>query len=141
MGHEYCQAGQRVSTRPSGAWENRGVRRPLSTVLGIGLLSAAAYAVWRAAERRRAEGGLAWQARPFPWPPEPRERAPRGAAAGPWVDPDDDGECPATHPVKGKLASGIFHLPGDASYARTRPDRCYRSEEDAIGDGLRRAQR
>ena len=36
-----------------------------------------------------------------------------------------DGACPATHPVKAKLTSKIFHLPGMASYERTNADRCY----------------
>jgi hypothetical protein len=39
--------------------------------------------------------------------------------------------------VKAKLASGIFHVPGGANYARTRADRCYASTEAAEADGLR----
>jgi hypothetical protein len=39
--------------------------------------------------------------------------------------------------VKAKLASGIFHVPGGANYARTRPDRCYVSPQAAEADGLR----
>jgi hypothetical protein len=57
-----------------------------------------------------------------------------------WVDPDGN-ICPATHPVKGKLSSGIFHLPGMAAYERTSPDRCYRDDEAAEAEGLRRAKR
>jgi len=57
-----------------------------------------------------------------------------------WVDPDG-GVCPTTHPVKAKLRSAIFHLPGMAAYARTVPDRCYSDEEAAAGDGLRKAAR
>lgn len=58
----------------------------------------------------------------------------------PWVDPTD-GVCPTTHPVKGKLASKIFHLPGMLNYARTSPDRCYRDAAAAEADGLRQAKR
>ncbi len=57
-----------------------------------------------------------------------------------WVEPVD-GECPPSHPVKAKLASGIYHVPGGLSYARTRPDRCYRDAEAAEADGLRAARR
>ena len=49
--------------------------------------------------------------------------------------------CPTTHPVKAKLASKIFHLPGRLSYARTKPDRCYRDSDTAEADGLRPAKR
>ena len=57
-----------------------------------------------------------------------------------WVEPVD-GACPATHPVKGKPGSGIFHMPGGLFYDRTVPDRCYRSAEAAEADGLRPAKR
>lgn len=57
-----------------------------------------------------------------------------------WVEPVD-GACPATHPVKGKPGSGIFHLPGGLFYDRTVPDRCYQSAEAAEADGLRPAKR
>ena len=72
-----------------------------------------------------------WEAQPFPFPPQPaiddvtlgrRRRV---------------GRCPAHHPVKAKLASGIFHVPGGANYARTQADRCYLSAEAAEADGLR----
>ncbi|MGI9033034.1 MAG: hypothetical protein ACR2HY_05025 [Acidimicrobiales bacterium] len=57
-----------------------------------------------------------------------------------WVEPEG-GACPTSHPVKAKLRSGIFHLPGMAAYARTSPDRCYRDEAAAAADGLRKAAR
>jgi hypothetical protein len=57
-----------------------------------------------------------------------------------WVDAVN-GECPPTHPVKAKLSSGIFHVPGGAMYARTKPDRCYRDAGAAEADGLRPAKR
>jgi hypothetical protein len=57
-----------------------------------------------------------------------------------WATPVD-GECPDGFPIKAKLSSGIFHLPGMAAYGRTHPDRCYASMEDALLDGLRAAKR
>jgi hypothetical protein len=59
---------------------------------------------------------------------------------GSWVEPVDGG-CPDGFPVKAKLSSGIFHVPGGLAYERTRPDRCYRSAADAEADGLRAAKR
>ena len=61
-------------------------------------------------------------------------------AAVAWVEPRQ-GVCPATHPVKAKLSSGRFHLPGMAFYDRTRPDRCYADEASAVRDGLTRSKR
>ncbi len=52
-----------------------------------------------------------------------------------------DGTCPEGFPVKAKLKSGIFHLPGMLAYDRTSPDRCYPSAEAAEADGLRAAKR
>jgi len=63
------------------------------------------------------------------------------AASTPWVDPAADGTCPGTHPVKAKLASKIFHVPGGFNYPRTRPDRCYIDAAAAEADGLRPAKR
>lgn len=57
-----------------------------------------------------------------------------------WVEPDG-GVCPVSHPVKAKLRSAVFHLPGMVAYARTTPDRCYRDEAAALADGLRKATR
>ena len=51
------------------------------------------------------------------------------------------GPPPASHPVKAKLGSGIYHLPGMMNYDRTKPDRYYRSAADAEADGLRAAKR
>lgn len=62
------------------------------------------------------------------------------AAVAPWVDPVE-GVCPTTHPVKAKLASRLFHLPGMFAYARTRPDRCYVDAAAATADGFIQAKR
>ena len=58
-----------------------------------------------------------------------------------WTDPGDDGICPASHPVKAKLSSKVFHLPGMANYERTKADRCYPDAGTAEADGLRQAKR
>ena len=108
----------------------------LRRVLGVGLLAGAAYAVWRAIEANRTDRDLGWQAQPFPFPPQPR-----AADASEWVPPLDDGACPASHPVKAKLSSGIFHEPGGLNYDRTHPDRCYRDADTAAADGLRPSKR
>jgi len=49
--------------------------------------------------------------------------------------------CPTSHPVKAKLASRLYHLPGMSAYARTKPDRCYPDETSAQADGLVKARR
>jgi hypothetical protein len=75
----------------------------------------------------------------------PARKSPTGKAEEPpgertWVTASD-GVCPQTHPVKAKLSSKIFHLPGARNYSRTQADRCYPDEESAVADGFRRAQR
>jgi hypothetical protein len=114
------------------------MRKATKRMLGLGVLAAAGYAVWRAFDARRVDTGVTWQPQPFPYPPVPRDSGLADEAAT-WVEPDA-GVCPATHPVKAKLTSGIFHAPGGASYERTQPDRCYLSSEDAEADGLRAAK-
>ena len=78
-------------------------------------------------------------------PPKPvpaRTTAPRPGAAEPdFVDAGSDGSCPLTHPIKGKLTSGIYHQPGGFAYDRTHADRCYRNAGAAESDGLRAAKR
>jgi hypothetical protein len=54
--------------------------------------------------------------------------------------------CPATHPIKGNFTtySGercIYHVPGGRFYDKTKPERCYASEEEATRDGCRRSRR
>ncbi len=66
---------------------------------------------------------------------------PEASTEVPWVEPDDEGECPVSHPVKAKLGSGVFHLPGMANYERTKADRCYPDADAAEADDLRQAQR
>jgi hypothetical protein len=52
-----------------------------------------------------------------------------------------DGTCPPGYPIKAKVASHVYHVPGGSSYARTTPDRCYASGADAEADGFRAAKR
>lgn len=113
--------------------------RALRRVVGLGVVAAGAYAVWRAIDRNRRLNDTGWEAQPFPFPPQPRAPAPAGLD-GSWVEPVERA-CPTSHPIKAKLGSGIFHEPGGASYERTAPDRCYRDAMAAEADGLRRAQR
>jgi hypothetical protein len=115
-----------------------------------GVLAGVAYAVWRAVRSRipaPATDATAWESAPFPFPPVPRPPvtgtdAPPAPppATEPWVEADN-GTCPTSHPVKGKLSSGIFHVPGGQNYGRTHADRCYVDERAAEADGLRRSQR
>lgn len=62
------------------------------------------------------------------------------AALPAFVSPDG-GVCPTTHPVKAKLASRLFHLPGMFAYDRTRADRCYLDAPAAMADGFTQAKR
>jgi hypothetical protein len=69
--------------------------------------------------------------------------AKKAAASTPppaWVEAAD-GTCPPTHPVKAKLASKLFHLPGMFAYPRTKPDRCYLDADTAVADGFTAAKR
>jgi hypothetical protein len=121
------------------------MRKSVKRALGVGVLGGVAYAAWRAWNKKAQERprGVEWSTAPFPFPPVPREPsvAPATAATAAtrelWVEPDADGGCPSTHPIKAKLASGIYHSPGGLNYARTKPDRCYADEAAAAADGLR----
>jgi hypothetical protein len=125
------------------------MRRWLKRLLGAGVVAGAVYAIWRVLDERSRASDLTWTAQPFPSPPRPEIRepadetpaaAPADVAIAAWVEPDGDA-CPATHPVKAKLASGIYHEPGGQMYDRTTPDRCYRDADAAITDGLRASKR
>jgi hypothetical protein len=78
-------------------------------------------------------------ATPATKPTEAKDSTPSTIAAA-WVEPDE-GACPISHPVKVKLASGIFHVPGGLAYDRTSPDRCYRDVAAAESDGFRPSKR
>lgn len=116
------------------------MRKSVKRALGLGVLAGvglAAYRAWRA----RVPAGpreIEWSSAPFPFPPIPRPAVHTGPP--PSVDPNDDGSCPVTHPIKGKSSSGIYHVPGGANYERTHADRCYVDENEALRDGLRRSK-
>jgi hypothetical protein len=125
------------------------MRRWAKRLFGVGVMAGVLYAIWRVLDERSRASELTWTAQPFPSPPRPeiRDHANETPAAAPtatevaaWVDPNGDA-CPVTHPVKAKLASGIYHEPGGQMYDRTIPDRCYRDGDAAIADGLRASKR
>lgn len=72
--------------------------------------------------------------------PAKKAAAPAPGASATWVEPSG-ALCPQSHPVKAKLSSKLFHLPGMLAYERTKPDRCYADEAAAEADGLTRAKR
>jgi len=135
------------------------MRKTVKRLLGAGIVGGAAYAAWRAWSARQSADGprLEWEPSPFPYPPLPRAN-PTPATAAPAApaaasdssatdgatahsaEPNADGTCPVSHPIKAKLGSGIYHVPGGANYERTKPDRCYADESAAISDGLRRSK-
>lgn len=61
------------------------------------------------------------------------------------VEPIDEWTCPDTHPIKGniniKKGTKIYHLPSGAYYSKTKPEKCYATEKDAIADGFRKSKR
>ena len=94
-------------------------------------------------------------AAPPQWPPweqeseaparEPQESARPNSAVAPaseqtWLPAPGDGSVPEGHPIKVKLSSGIFHVPGGRFYERTRADRCYPTAAAAEADGYRRSK-
>jgi hypothetical protein len=124
------------------------LRRWLRAGLWLGLIGGLGWALRRVVLLRRVTESAdvsndPWSpiAQPVaePGPAEPEPVAPEPARI--WAEPDEGGTCPATHPIKVKLASAIFHLPGMLAYDRTRPDRCYRTEQDAVADGFVKAKR
>jgi hypothetical protein len=104
------------------------IRRTIRRALTIGILGGAVVAAARTI-RNRCRGETA--------PVVPTRSEP---PVDPWVEPVE-GACPASHPVKAKLSSRIFHVPGGANYPRTQPDRCYLDAAAAEADGLRPAKR
>jgi len=132
------------------------MRKAFKRLVFTGILAGLAYAVWRAVQSRMPPpetDEIAWDTAPFPPVPRPASpettqaetseagaTEPEVAASDRWVEAAD-GTCPATHPVKGKLSSGIFHVPGGQNYDRTHADRCYVDAEAAAADGLRQSQR
>jgi hypothetical protein len=125
----------------------RWMRRFMWLVL-IGGIGAVCYTIWH---RRRAEQPEPEWSPADPTPlrlvgdePQP-DSAPVIAAAtddlpsSTWVAAVD-GACPSGYPIKAKVNSGIYHVPGGRSYDRTMPERCYATTADAEADGYRAAK-
>lgn len=80
-------------------------------------------------------------------PPRPITQAVRQSAGErPGVPPESAWTCPASQPIKGNFTpySGercIHHMPGGAFYGKTKPERCYATETEAMQDGCRRSRR
>ena len=114
------------------------LRRTVTLAL-IAVGAAAALSWWR------SQTTTPTPAQPPQWPPLPQRAAEAAAAVsgatGPvWLPGNDDGSTPASHPVKVKESSGIFHVPGGRFYDRTKPDRCYPTAAAAEADGYRRSK-
>ena len=67
-------------------------------------------------------------------------RAPLGSP------PESSWNCPPTHPIKGNRTvwNGepcTYHVPGGRFYSRTKPERCYTTETEALRDECRRSRR
>ncbi len=74
-------------------------------------------------------------------PRKATKKAAKNIATLPAFVTPEAGVCPPTHPVKAKLASRLFHLPGMFAYDRTRADRCYLDGATAVADGFVQAKR
>src|SRR3989442_15917803 len=90
---------------------------------------------------------------PCPWTkllPMSPDRTPRGSnpenQQRPGVAPKDAWTCPSGAPIKGNFTtySGercIYHPPGGQFYGKTKPERCYATEDEARRDGCRASKR
>ena len=129
------------------------IRRVLRLGLLLGVLGGIAFALTKLLGSQEHDTPSLAPARPSePWPrltSDPAVPAPAvshavhdpdAPAARTWIEATE-GACPTSHPVKAKLASKIFHLPGMANYERTNADRCYVDATAAEADGLRPAKR
>ena len=117
------------------------------------LLVALAAGVGALVSWRRASTATPVPSAPPQWPPLPgqptrpttltqetQETQATTAAVLDWLPPLDDGSAPASHPIKVKVSSGIFHVPGGRFYDRAKPERCYSTVAAAEADGYRRSK-
>jgi hypothetical protein len=95
------------------------------------------------AGKAQAASGLEPQPATKPKPAATPKPAGRRASVADvaWVKPNGAGEAPVTHPVKAKLGSRVYRLPGMPSYEQSKPDRCYATPEAAEADGFTKAKR
>ena len=117
---------------------SNGARRIVTLVTVLGVI--AAVTAW---VRRRS--GAPTPTAPAEWPPihpEPDVGATAAAAAPAvgWVAAGETEGPPIGFPVKVKVSSGIFHVPGGRFYDRTNADRFYATEDAAEADGYRRSK-
>lgn len=102
----------------------------------------------RQQEARTARLGIWKTAGPAPPPARsgPAAPEPRAAQGRPGLPPTNGWTCPLSHPIKGDFRTYssercIYYLPGTATYAESRTDRCYATEDEARRDGCRRTRR
>ena len=102
----------------------------------------------RQQEARTARLGIWKTAGPAPPPARsgPAAPEPRTTQGRPGVPPTNGWTCPLSHPIKGDFRTYsnercIYHLPGTPTYAETRTNRCYATEDEARQDGCRRSRR
>jgi hypothetical protein len=68
-------------------------------------------------------------------------------AKRPGVEPADAWTCPRRHAIKGTFTPTdprevcIYHIQGGPYYAKTKPERCYATDDEARRDGCRRSRR
>ncbi len=125
------------------------MKRVVKLVLAVGIVAAVASAL----RKRPAPPTASPTAPPTrpdrPGPVEAPLVTPSAAAGEPpskdvapaWVDATGERTCPEGYPVKAKLSSKVFHVPGGAFYEGSVPDRCYASAEAAEADGFRASKR
>lgn len=56
------------------------------------------------------------------------------------TDPVSAWNCPSWAPIKGNADSGIYHVPGQRFYDRTKPEECFRTEAAARAAGYRKSK-
>ena len=121
------------------------IRRSFRRGIALGLVvGTAATAVKTVLDRRSPRPAVPTGPSPDTWERLPGTTpvpVPESAPLSPWVEPREDGTCPETHPIKAKMTSGIYHVPGGFNYPRTKPDRCYIDAAAAEADGLRLSKR
>ena len=67
--------------------------------------------------------------------------APQPVARSGAASPQGD-SCPTGYPIKGNLSSGgekIYHTTASRTYAVTKPEACFATEQDALDAGYRKA--
>jgi len=49
--------------------------------------------------------------------------------------------CPVGKPIKGNAQSGVYHVPRGQYYNKTKPERCFTTEQEAQKAGYRKSSR